>query len=238
MQKSGWLKRAAILIALFSCAPAFCQGLSAAVVQEIQEGANTEFNVINTSNSPFGSFDVNAFAVTSTSGGGDPSTTDLGWTAETLDAASWSQPMGGSGSALPTWQDYTGKAYTTEFPTDPAEVNAYVTASASGDTITYGDSLDGFFFQGAPDADDHFVLIRNHDPNVIVEGQQLTISGTVEVVPEPNGLSLCLLAVCSVMMFRLRSRRPSPECLSNGSQSAKNSLTAFSTASRVSPVRF
>jgi hypothetical protein len=224
MQKFGWLKRAAILVALFSSAPAFCQGLPMPVVQEIQEGAIMEFNVINTSNSPFGSFDINAFIVTSTSGGGDPFTTDPGWTAEALDAASWSQPMGGSGSALPTWEDYTGKAYTTEFPTDPAEVNAYVTASASGDTITYGDSLDGFFFQGTPDADDRFVLIRNHDPNVVIEGEQLTISGTVEVVPEPNSLSLCLLAACSAMMFQLCPCRPSPECLSNGSHRRRKAL--------------
>jgi hypothetical protein len=193
MQKIVRLIRAAIFGAvIFTCAPAFCQGLPMPVVQEIQEGAITELNVINTSNSPFGSFDINAFVVTSASGG-DPSTTDPGWTAEALDAASWLQPIGGSGSTLPTWLDYTGKAYTTEFPTDPAEVNAYVTASASGDTITYGDSLDGFFYRGTSDADDHFLLIRNHDPNVIVEGQQLTISGTVEVVPEPNSLSLCLL---------------------------------------------
>ena len=210
MQKFGWLKRAAILIALFSCAPAFCQGLPMRVVQEIQEGAITEFNVINTSNSLFtSSFDINAFVVTCKSGGGDPSTTNPGWTAEALDAASWLQPMGGSGSMLPTWLDYTGKTYIEEFPVDPAEANAYFTASASGDTITYGDSLDSFFFQGTPDAEDHFVLIRNHDPNVIVEGQQLTIGGTVEVVPEPDVLSLCLLAACSVMMFQLCPRRPS-----------------------------
>ena len=197
MQKIGRPEYAAIFaMALFSSLPAFCQGLSTAVVQEIQDGADTEYNVINASNSVFGSFDINAFIVTSISGGDDPSTTDPGWTAEALDATLWSQPMGGGGSTLPTWADYTGKTYIQEFPTDPTEVNAYVTASASGDSIAYGDSLDGFFFQGTTNENDHFLLIRNHDPNVIVEGQQLTISGMVEVVPEPNSLSLCLLAAC------------------------------------------
>jgi hypothetical protein len=196
MQKIDWLKYAAIFAVAFISVPAFCQGFSTAVVQEMQEGANTEFNVVNNFNSLFGSFDVNAFIVTSKNGGSDPSTTDPGWTAEALDAVLWVQPIGGSGSSLPTWQDYTGKAYTTLFPTDPAEVNAYVTASGSGDSIADDDSLNGFFFQGAPDASDRFLLIRSHDPNVIIEGEQLTGSGTVEVVPEPNSLSLCLLAVC------------------------------------------
>jgi hypothetical protein len=216
VQKIVRFTHAVILgVASFTCASAFCQGLPMPVVQEIQEGAITEFNVINTSNSPFrSSFDINAFVVTSKSGGGNPSTTDPGWTAEALDAASWLQPMGGSSSTLPTWLDYTGKTYTTEFPTDPAEVNAYVTASASGDTIPYGDSLNGFFFQGVPNASDQFLLIRNHDPNVIIEGQQLTMSGTVEVVAEPDGLNLCLLAVVlSVSGAWARSRQQTTQVL-------------------------
>jgi hypothetical protein len=94
----------------------------------------------------------------------------------------------------------------------PSEVNAYyVTTPGSDDGITPGDSLNGFFFQGAPGVrqiepglfeNDRFLLIRNHDPNVVIEGEQLTGSGMVIVVPEPDGLNLSLLAVASLGMSR------------------------------------
>ena len=198
MQKIGALKCAAILAAtLFSSDSAYCQNLSGTAVQEIQEGSNTELNVINDSSSgALIPFDVVAFIVVSKSGGADPSTIATGWTVEALDATLWGESMGGVGSGLPTWQDYTGKAYTTLFPNDPAEVNAYVTTPGAGNEIAPGDSLDGFFFQGAANAADHFVLVKDHDPNVVIEGDQLTASGTVQVVPEPNSSNLCLMAMC------------------------------------------
>src|SRR6266446_5605499 len=82
-------------------------------VQEIQVGANTEYNVINNTNlftvSPF---TVVAFAVTST--GGDPFTSNPGWTAEKVDAAAWLQPMGGN-PANASWADYTRMTYAQAF---------------------------------------------------------------------------------------------------------------------------
>jgi hypothetical protein len=105
MQTFGWLKRAAILaivtfLALLNPSLAFCQGFAAfqSEVVETQEGASTEYNVINnSSNNIFGGdgpVDIVAFAVSSFSSGDDPSTTDPGWAAEALDAALWTQPMG------------------------------------------------------------------------------------------------------------------------------------------------
>ncbi|HUA67066.1 MAG TPA: PEP-CTERM sorting domain-containing protein, partial [Candidatus Saccharimonadales bacterium] len=163
-----------------------------------------------------------AFAVRSFSGGDVPSTTQPGWTAETLTAALWLQPMGGADSTLPSWAAYTGISYTDAFPEDPAEANAYVTAPGSPDVIAAGDSLDGFFFQGAPSTlqlgggvneTDRFLAVKDHGNVPIgqpIIASRTTVSGSVEVVPEPSSLNLCLLAAAVLgiaNLFKVNCRR-------------------------------
>jgi hypothetical protein len=208
----GFKSTVVLVVALFISAPAFGQGFGAGVtVQEIQEGGNTELNVINNSSDTVSPqpFNIVAFAIRSFNGGDNPSTTEPGWTAEALTAALWVQPMGGSGSTLSTWEAYTGETYTDAFPEDPAEVNAYVTTPGSPDIITPGSSLNGFFFQGTPTArqigglpeTDQFLIVKGHGSGPIIgpiiENESETETGSVEVVPEPGSLNLCLLmAVC------------------------------------------
>ncbi len=84
-------------------------------------------------------------------------------------------------------------------------MNGYVVDFGSGRGIAPGTSLDGFFFQGAPSSTDHFLLVNDHGP-VIVQGQPITDSGTVEVVPEPGSLSLCLVAFATLLGGALVTR--------------------------------
>jgi len=189
MQKLIRMEFAAILaITLIGQAPAFCQlgqGFSGFSVQEAQNGANTEYNVVNSRSGIGLPFNIDAFVVETT--GGNPSTTNPGWSAETLDASSWLQSMGGT---LPSWLDYTGKSYIQAFPNNPANVNGYVLNEPNmGGAISPDSSLNGFFFQGAPVSTDRFMLINVHGPAIVL-GQEITVSGTVEVVPEPTTLSL------------------------------------------------
>lgn len=218
MQKFCGLKCTAILaVTLFSAIPAFCQRFpDSVIVQETQEGANTELNVINNSSNAFFQqpFNIVAFAVRSFNDGDNPSTTEPGWTAEALTASLWTQPMGGGDSTLSTWADYTGEAYTMAFPDDPAEVNAYVTVPGSSYIIAPSNSLNGFFFQGTPTIlqmetglyeNDRFLIVEGHG-DVIIQGEQVTISGSVEVVPEPAVLNLCLLAVACFGFFAAKRK--------------------------------
>jgi hypothetical protein len=177
------------------------QGL---IVQETQEGLNTEYNVINNSSGLGLPFNIDAFAVEST--GGSPSTTNPGWSAVAVDASSWSQSMGG---ALPSWLDYTGESYTQAFPQDPASVNGYVLNQPDlGGEISTGSSLNGFFFQGAPVSDERFMLVNVHGP-AIVEGQIITRFGTAEVVPEPTPLSFFGIGIL-LLCRRMRAGMASP----------------------------
>jgi hypothetical protein len=117
-----------------------------------------------------------------------------------LDASSWLQSMGGT---LPSWLDYTGETYAQAFPKDPASVDGYVLDQPNlGSVISTGSSLDGFFFQGAPDSTDRFMLVNEHGP-AIVEGQIITHFGTVEVVPEPTVLSLVGIGIL-VLCWRMK----------------------------------
>jgi hypothetical protein len=174
------------------------------IVQETQEGLNTEYNIINNSSIPF---NIDAFAVEST--GGSPSTTNPGWSAVLLDASSWLQSMGGT---LPSWLDYTGESYAQAFPKDPASINGYVLDQPDlGGEISMGDSLNGFFFQGAPDSTDRFMLVNVHGP-AIVEGQNITHFGTVEVVPEPTILSSVGIGIL-VLCWRMKRPNTARGCV-------------------------
>ena len=175
------------------------------IVQETQEGLNTEYDVVNNSSGLGLPFDIDAFAVAST--GGSPSTTNPGWSAVSVDASSWLQSMGGT---LTSWLDYTGETYTQAFPQDPASVNGYVLNQPGlGGEISRGSSLSGFFFQGAPDSTDRFMLVNVHGP-AIVEGQIITHFGTVEVVPEPTTVSLFGIGIL-LLCWRMKRPNQSPE---------------------------
>ncbi len=178
-------------------------------VQEIQDGANTEYNVVNHTSGLVAMFNINAFAVAST--GGNPNTTDAGWDAEALNSGTWSQAMGGVGSGLPSWFEYTGMTFAQAFPGNPTDVNGYTHAPGMDTAITPGNSLDGFFFEGEPGSRDRFMLVNVHGP-AIVEGQVITDFGTVEVVPEPGTFSLgALVAMCvGVRLVSHRFRKISP----------------------------
>jgi hypothetical protein len=201
MQKLIRMKFVAILaITLIGQTPAFCQLGQRFSVQEAQNGANTEYNVVNSSSGIGLPFNIDAFVVETT--GGNPSTTNPGWSAEVLDASSWLQSMGGT---LSSWLDYTGKSYTQAFPNDPANVNGYVLNEPNmGGAISPDSSLNGFFFQGAPASTDRFMLVNVHGP-AIVEGQMITDFGTVEVVPEPTTLSLFGIGI---LLLCRRMKRP------------------------------
>jgi hypothetical protein len=204
MQKFIWMKFAAILgILLTGQIPAFCQLMQGFSVQETQEGANTEYNVVNSGSGSGLPFNIDAFAVEST--GGNPSTTNPGWSAEALDASSWLQSMGGT---FPSWLDYTGESYTQAFPKNPVNVNAYVLNEPDmGGAISPDNSLDGFFFQGAPASTDRFMFVNVHGP-AIVEGQRITDFGTVEVVPEPATLSLSGIGIL-LLCWRMKRHNQS-----------------------------
>ena len=170
------------------------------IVQETQEGLNTEYNVVNNSSGIGLPFNIDAFAVEST--GGSPYTTNPGWSAVSLDASSWLQSMGGT---LPSWLDYTGESYAQAFPQDPASVNGYVLNQPDlGGEISTGNSLNGFFLQGALVSADRFLLVNVHG-SAIVEGQIITHFGTVEVVPEPTTLSLFGIGI---LFLCRRMKRP------------------------------
>jgi hypothetical protein len=181
------------VVVLSACGSALAQGFGDhRAVQEISLGGNTEYNIINHTNS-LGTgvlpFDIVAFAIRSDGAG--PFTTNPGWMAQELNATSWLQPMGGN-SANPSWLEYTRLTYSAAFPLNPPEVNGFVVDHiGSGPAIPSGGSLDGFFFQGPPDANDRFILVAAHGP-AIVEGQIITDFGRVDVVPEPGAVALCL----------------------------------------------
>lgn len=209
MQKLGRLKCVVIpALCVVTQTAAFCQGQPGQdrfSVQEMQEGANTEYNVINNSSDLFA---ISAFAIKTT--GGNPTTANPNWIAETLNASSWLQPMGGD-SALPSWLDYTGLTYMQAFPADPAELNAYVVDDpgvAGGGVISPGNSLAGFFFQGTAASTDRFMFVNDHGP-AIIEGQIITAFGTVEVVPEPNIIALLGLG-SAVLILGIYHRRYCP----------------------------
>ena len=193
------------------------------IVQETQEGLNTEYNVVNNSSGIGLPFNIDAFAVEST--GGSPSTTNPGWSAVSLNASSWLQSMGGT---LTSWLDYTGETYTQAFPQDPASVNGYVLNQPGlGGEISRGSSLNGFFFQGAPASTDRFMLVNVHGP-AIVEGQIITHFGTVEVVPEPTTVSLFGIGIL-LLCWRMKRPNKSQEPTAVG---AVNSAFAVHAASR------
>ena len=200
---------ATLTVVLAGQIAAFGQPGPARTVQEIQEGANTEYNVVNDSSGLFPVFNIDAFAVAST--GGNPFTADAGWIAEALNSGTWSQSMGGVGSGLPSWFEYTGMTFAQAFPGNPADVNGYTHAPGMDAAIAPGNSLDGFFFEGEPDSRDRFMLVNVHGP-AIVEGQLITEFGTVEVAPEPGTFGLsALVAMCvgvRVISHRLRKTRP------------------------------
>jgi hypothetical protein len=113
------------------------------------------------------------------------------------------QPMGGR-PGLPSWFAYTGLPYAEAFPANPPEVNGYVVDFGSGQAIAPGQSLDGFFFQGSPGANDRFMLVGAHDPNIIIQGQPITEFGVVQIVPEPSGVCLAALLILIALTRRIR----------------------------------
>jgi hypothetical protein len=189
------------------------QSIPANVQEAPSGGGNTQYTVNNTSSTitPGGKFDISIFLSTTT--GSSPSTTNSGWTAESVDATSWGQDMTGEGL---TWQQYTGLSYTTAFPGNPFELNGFFLDyifNSDTDTISFpnqpifpGAGLGGFFFAGSPSST-FFVDGPPDGTTSFTPGSASLVhySGTSTDVPEPT--SLIGLAILALSGLGSRRRR-------------------------------
>jgi len=186
-----------------------------ATVQEAADGdGTTQYTVNNTSTAftPGGRFDISLFLSTTT--GSTPTTTNSNWIAQSVNATSWTQTMGGISESDPrvSWQTYTGLTYTQAFPGNPVKLNGYFlnyTFNSGSDTVSFptdpvfpGAGLGGFFFTGSP-ASTFFVAGPTDGTTSFTPGNVVTSSGTSTDVPEPASLSL--LGVAALALPRWRS---------------------------------
>jgi hypothetical protein len=188
----------------------------------VDDTGMTQYTITNTSssNTAGGPFDISLFLVTTT--GNTPSTTNSGWTAETVNASSWTQYMGSTYYYRLTWQQFTGLTYTQAFPSDPASVNGYYLAYSvntntdaitfpSAQPITPGNSLGGFYFDGSP-ASTFFAAGPTDGTTSFQPGSVVTYTGTSTDLPEPSAVALAALAACACCRrwrgtFGINSRR-------------------------------
>ena len=125
----------------------------------------TQYSVLNQSTNSAQPFAVTAFLVTTTSLDPAPATTNADWTAQKLTFIDWGlTPMGGTGSGLPTWEQYTGLSFVQVTGDSHVTVNGYFNnytydsgsglVSLPSDPIKPGDPIrSGFSFTGSPNFD-------------------------------------------------------------------------------------
>jgi hypothetical protein len=203
--------------------------IAAAAVQEAQYSGNpseTQYTVTNQTTSPSivagggagpdipsTAFDISIFLSTTT--GNTPTTTNANWTAEVVNATSWTQGMGVSYVYPYSWQTYTGKTYTQAFPSNPTSVNGYYLAytvnpttgaiTLSGTPIDPGQSEGGFFFDGSPSST-FFVAGPADGSSSFAPGSVITYGGTSTDTPEPATFGLIGLAAAGLIGSRRRVR--------------------------------
>ena len=123
---------------------------------------SVEYCLKNNTSALAAPYAITCFLVTTTAFAPAPSTTDAHWTAQLLDDVNflWDSPMGGLGSGLPTWHQYTGLNVAQAFPHGTLKVNGYFAdytydsgtglVSAPQNPIVPTDPIrGGFFFNGA-----------------------------------------------------------------------------------------
>jgi hypothetical protein len=188
---------------------------AATLLETSMPGGTTQYTVTNQSNLTAHPFDI-TFLVVSTNGT-NPTTTNPGWTAEALTAASWDQPMGGPGSTLPTWAQFTDQA----FPSGPVGQSAWngyflnysfdagsgLVHFPSGPTGGFG-ALGGFFFSGEPGST--FLVGGPADVNTPVQlGNVITFTGTsTDAATAPLPPALVPGAVLLAVLLAWFARNP------------------------------
>ena len=178
------------------------------VVHEGQVGTGDEMGylVLNQSNLTPHPFDVQMLVVSTT--GTNPMTTQPGWTAEALDQSLWDEPMGGIGSTLPTWHQFTGMPWM--YPPNPTiHANGYFanyTYDALNGMVDYPPEpvippladmfVGGFLFQGPVGST--FLAAGPTDGTLSIPlGNVQSFSGTTQV-PEPSTFALGFMALCGL----------------------------------------
>jgi hypothetical protein len=217
----SFVQCAAALATFAGAAPVLAIVTPAASVQESVFPSNpvkTQYSVSNTSSaaSAGGKFDIALLAVTTT--GSNPTTTNTGWEAESLNAGAWVQSMGEPTGdfSLPTWQQYTGLTYTQAFPSNPIKVNGYFldySVDSGTGNISFPSSpifpsnplLGGFFFDGSPGST-FFVAGPTDGTTSFAPGAVVTFSAPATITPEPASLSLLAISA-RTLLSRRRQRR-------------------------------
>jgi hypothetical protein len=202
-----------VSICLCSVTSLYAAAAPPAIIQETQEGSNTEYSVLNQSQLTPQPFFLSLFAVTTT--GDSPTTTNFDWFSEYLTSVTWTQTMAQGTNQLPlTWEQYTTLSWDQAFPNYSGGVNGYWMEckydiqglSFPGGCMPPGaPSLGGFFSKGTTNS---MFLVMG--PTDISSPQPLSTlqsySGLAVDVPEPSSLALCIMALCGCCVFQ-RSRR-------------------------------
>lgn len=209
-----------------------------ATVIQRPSGAGSELVLGNQSDTAGQPLTITAMVVGIDQAGGVPATTNLGWIAQTLDAAAWDLPMGGAGADRYTWRQFTGRAFDEVFaPVDPC-YGFFVDYGRENDLYIYGRPVDpclpgavlgGFFFDGLA-VTTTFLVAGINDPSAFAGPVDLsnpppdlsamlgidTSVGTVQAVPEPSTFGLAGLGAVG-WLARLWRRGKNPEGASDSS---------------------
>lgn len=175
----------------------------------------TQYSVLNQSTNSAQPFAVTAFLVTTTSLDPAPATTNADWTAQKLTFIDWGlTPMGGTGSGLPTWEQYTGLSFVQVTGDSHVTVNGYFNnytydsgsglVSLPSDPIKPGDPIrSGFSFTGSPNST--FLAVGPADGTQPFQLGAVQSFGGVATVPEPGTVTLTLLGLAGALCLWRRS---------------------------------
>jgi hypothetical protein len=129
----------------------------------------------------------------------------------------WNMPMGGFGSGLPTWEQYTGVPLALAFPHGTLRANGYYAdftydslaglVSQPTDPVAPADPIrGGFYFNGSPSSTYLAAGPTNWtSPYTLASVQHSSGNAQPGPAPEPTTLSLCAVAGL-LLSWRLRSR--------------------------------
>ena len=205
------------LVALIAAAALLVHARAALPVPSLTEEQIDSGHVAYTLTNPTGAaFDITLFAVSGLSP--QSPLAPAGWSAQVLALADWSLPIGGV-STNPSWERFTGTAFTSVFDAAASVTGYYVTfaADASGhwtyipqEPLKPGGSLAGFsragtvaseFIAAGPGDSSTFIGDANDDPTQGVTRR----TGTATVVPEPTSLLLLLVGAALFLCRRTLS---------------------------------